>query len=120
MCRYKRGSMELKDVTMNWPGALFACSFGAALTCCLQLMHEYPLFGRFVCCAGIGYLLVDWLGLDAQLQAKQEEVVGLEKQVLVLKSAMHDLSVRYGELEGKYRKACFRINPARSLSTSCL
>lgn len=110
--------MELKDVTMNWTGVLFACAFGAALTCCLELMAAYSLLKTFVFCAGLGYLLVDWLGLDAQLQAKQEEVVELEKQVLVLKTGMHELTVRFGELEGKYRKACFRNAPVRSLSTS--
>ena len=112
--------MELKDATRmkDWTGVLFAGGIGLTMTCILELMAALPLLKSFVYCAGLGYLLMDWMGLDAQLQAKQEEVVDLEKQVLVLKSAMHELTVRFAELEGKYRKAYFRNGPVRSLSTS--
>lgn len=66
--------------------------------------------------------MYDWFVLNTQLEGKIEEVLELEKQVLVLKTGMHDMAVRLSELEGTARRrdAWQRTAVMRDLSTRSL
>lgn len=92
-------------MAMDWMGLLCAGGFAVPVTACLYLMTRHPWVSTFACVVGLGYILGNWMELDTRLQAKTEEVAELEKQVVVLKSAMHEMAVRSSQREAKYKRA---------------
>lgn len=111
--------MELWDVTvMDWARALFAVGFGAMMGGLLRLVVVEPWVGVHVTGAAMAWFMADASGRCDENEALRGEIVELEKQVVVLKSAMHEMAKMQSEMETKYRRA--RFQEGRPLSTSSL
>ena len=110
--------MELGDVvwTMTDTGVTRACislSFGAWLAGMLYLVVQSPWVGVLACGCALGYALCEWWTATCDLQERQEEVAELEKQVVVLKSAMQEMAVLDSVCEARTRKARFLASRER-------
>lgn len=93
---------------------------GVWITAALWLVTRHPWCSVFACAAAVGWLQFDNWAHAGECRAKQEEIVELEKQVVVLRSAMHEMASVNGQLEAVHRRACWRNRPQRNLSTSSL
>lgn len=70
-------------------------------------------------CLGL-YLLENWQ-LHEALREEGERVTELEKQIIVLRGTVGELSLMNSELEAERRRAAFKIRPVRhSLSEPSL
>ena len=97
-----------------------AFSMGVALTGLLFLVTQNPWGSVFACCAGLGWLLIDY-GLTAEaLRVQQEAGTELEKQIVVLRTALHEMAMANSELEASVRLSCPRPKWRRQLSSSSL
>ena len=111
--------MELRDVTMSgidWQRALFAMLLGGGLTGLLRLVTLNPWLGVFVTACTTMWFLAEASDMWAECEGKCHEVVELEKQVVVLKSAMQEMAVMNSELESVNRRLGSR-NRSRSSSS---
>ena len=116
--------MELGVVAMtdfSWVTRICVTWLAAvALTALLFLMTNNPWASVFACGVGLGWLLLDYgLTLEA-LRARQMDIVELEKQIVVMRTALHDMSGTITELEASHRIACLRPRVTRQLSSSSL
>lgn len=115
--------MELRDV--SWMScavtrAGISLSVGAWLAGALFVVVEWPWVGVLACGTVLGYVLCEWWAAMAELRDRQQEVVELEKQVVVLKSAMQEMATLDSVCEARNRRAKFRASRDRWPSTHSL
>ena len=105
----------------NWQAQLIMgwCA-GVWITAALWLVTRHPWCSVFACAAAVGWLQFDNWATMSECRAKQEEIAELEKQVIVLRSAMHEMATVNSELEAVNRRARRRSRPQRDLSTCSL
>jgi hypothetical protein len=96
-----------------------------ALTGMLYLMVANPWANVFACSAGLGWLSLLYCDANSDAQARREEVMELEKQVVVLRSTLQEMAVMHDTLESRVtddmrRRMHFRWRGPHSLSSSSL
>jgi hypothetical protein len=111
-------SMELQDVMMviDWQRALIAGLLGGGVTGLLRLVTLNPWLGVFVTACTTMWFLAEAWDMWNECESKKEDVAELEKQVVVLKSAMQEMALMNSELEVVNRRLGFR-NRSRSSSS---
>ena len=107
-------------VGVEWHRAVFAVLLGAGTTGFIRLITANPWLGVFLTACTTMWYLGEAGELEGEYQAKKEEVVELEKQVIVLKSALHDMATSKSEYETQYRRSRSQGFTGRTLSTSSL
>ena len=122
----RRGASMMMFFFQQWVTriALTWC-MGAGLTGLLFLVTHNPWASVFACGAGVGWLLLDLCETSSEARDRRDEVAELEKQVIVLRSAMQDMAVMHDELETRvdtaaYKRAGFRRRGVHSQSSSSL
>jgi hypothetical protein len=123
--------MELGEI--DWMMADFqwvtriglTCGMAVTLTALLYLVTHNPWASVFACAAGMGWVLLDYCQVCAEERARCDEVVELEKQVVVLRSTLQEMAVMHETLESQvsdemYKRICFRRRGPHSLSSSSL
>ena len=112
--------MELKDVMMmmDWPWhrVLFAAVLGAGTTGCIRLIMVTPWVGVFVTACTTMWYLGEASELEWENQARKAEVAELEKQVVVLRSRLHEMSLANSEPEAVNHSV---VGWRRSISRDC-
>ena len=110
--------MELQDVMMviDWQRALIAGLLGGGVTGLLRLVTLNPWLGVFVTACTTMWFLAEAWDMWNECESKKEDVAELEKQVVVLKSAMQEMALMNSELEVVNRRLGFR-NRSRSSSS---
>jgi hypothetical protein len=93
------------------------------LTGMLYLVTHNPWASVFACAAGMGWVLLDYCQMYAEERARFNEVVELEKQVVVLRSTLQEMAVMHESLESQvseemYKRIRFRRRGSHSLSSS--
>ncbi len=97
-----------------------------ALTGMLYLMVASPWASVFACAAGMVWLELDYCQICSEERARREEVVELEKQVVVLRSTLQEMAVMHDAMESRVtddmhrRMHYFRRRGPHSLSSSSL
>jgi hypothetical protein len=93
------------------------------LTGLLYLVTHNPWASVFACAAGMGWVLLDYCQMCAEERARCNEVVELEKQVVVLRSTLQEMAVMHEELESRVSTEMYKrigCGRRRSLSSSSL
>jgi hypothetical protein len=101
------------------------CGTAVTLTGLLYLVTHNPWASVFACAAGMAWVLMDYCQMCAEERARCNEVVELEKQVVVLRSTLQEMAVMHESLESQvseemYKRIGFRRRGAHSLSSSSL
>jgi hypothetical protein len=110
-------SMELQDVmVIDWQRALFAGLLGGGVTGLLRLVTLNPWLGVFVTACTTMWFLAEACDMWNECESKKEEVAELEKQVVVLKSAMQEMALMDSELKVVNRRLGFRNRSKNSSS----
>lgn len=117
--------MELGDVMLmmdwSWHRVLFAALLGAGTTGCIRLITVNPWVGVFVTACTTMWYLGEASELEWENQARKAEVAELEKQVVALRSALHEMSLANSELEAvNHRMGGWRRSISRDCSTRSL
>lgn len=105
----------------SWPTRIgFGVSTGAWLAALMWLVLRNAYAGVFVVglCLGL-YMLENWQ-LHEAVREETERVTELEKQIIVLRDTVGELSLMNSELEAEHRRAAFRCRPVRHSSASSL
>ena len=93
-------------------------SMGVWMTGALWLIVREP----WVCVFGMGmyegWLLMDCMHLAGEKQAQLEEIMELEKQVIVLRSRLSEMVSENCSLEVRHRRAMLRSSSERSIQSS--
>ena len=71
----------------------FSLAVGVWLGGMLYLMTRTPWVAVFACGFGLGWVLLDNWAMQVEMQERQAEVAELEKQVVALRSSMHEMHV---------------------------
>jgi hypothetical protein len=123
--------MELGEIDWMVPDFVWVTRIGVAgvmavaLTGMLYLMVANPWANVFACSAGLAWLSLLYCDANSDAQARREEVVELEKQVVVLRSTLQEMAVMHESLESQvseemYKRIRFRRRGSHSLSSSSL
>ena len=113
------GHVTHERISESITRACIALSTGVWLASLLYVVVRNPWAGVLACGSVLGFVLCEWWSTVCELRDRQEEVVELEKQVVVLKSAMQEMAVLDSVSEGRMRRAQFRA-AGRALSASSL
>ena len=105
---------------VDWQRALFAMLLGGGLTGLLRLVTLNPWLGVFVTACTTMWFLAEASDMWAECEGKCHEVVELEKQVVVLKSAMQEMAVMNSDQETRYRRHSLRESKAHFSSSNSL
>ena len=90
----------------------FSLAVGVWLGGMLYLMTRTPWVAVFACGFGLGWVLLDNWAMQVEMQERQAEVAELEKQVVALRSSMHEMHV--GDWKARCRKSR-SLNSSRSI-----
>ena len=105
----------------GWPTRIgFGVSIGAWLTGLLWMVLRSPLLAVFLTGVALGLCILENCWLSEVTRARADEIVELEKQVVVLKSTIHGMSLYNHGLEVEHRRAAFRGRLSRGHSVSSL
>jgi hypothetical protein len=105
----------------DWPTRIgFGVSIGAWLTGLLWMVLRSPLLAVFVTGVALGLYILENCWLSEVARARADGIVELEKQVVSLRSTIHEMSLRTRGLEVEHRRAAFRNRLTRGLSVSSL
>jgi hypothetical protein len=105
----------------GWPTRIgFGVSIGAWLTGLLWMVLRSPLLAVFLTGVALGLCILENCWLSEVTRARADEIAELEKQVVVLRSTIHGMSLYNHGLEAEHRRAAFRGRLSRGLSVSSL
>ena len=96
----------------------FSLSFGAWMCGILWVLAREPWSGVFGCGVCVGWLLMDRVFFDEAKRALEHKIKELEKQVIVLRSRLTEISLGHSELEAQYRRVAFRHRDREGTSSS--
>ena len=97
--------MLVKETCMKMAGSVL---IGAWLACALYLVVRNPWFAVLGCGTALGRAWFICWEAEHELRARLEDITELEKQVVALRAAMHEMSVMNNELETVNRKLAYR------------
>jgi hypothetical protein len=103
--------MELGEVMLvKDTGTKVAVSalIGAWLACALYLVVRNPWFAVLGCGTVLGRVLLMLWEAEHELRARLDDITELEKQVVAIRAAMHEMCVMNNELETVNRKLAFQ------------
>ncbi len=97
--------MLVRETCMKMAGSVL---IGAWLACALYLVVKNPWFAVLGCGTVLGRVLLMLWEAEHELRARLEDITELEKQVVALRAAMHEMSVMNCDVETVNRKLAFR------------
>ena len=98
----------------------FSACVAAWVTGLLWLVTQNALVGVFILGGCVGLYMIENWSLKAEVTELQAGTAELEKQVVVLRTAIHELSLANSELEVECRRAMFRRGLSRGGSCNSL
>lgn len=98
----------------------FSACVAMWVTGLLWLVTRNALAGVFVMGGVVGLYMIENWALKAEVRELRDGGMELEKQVVVLRSTIHELSLVNSELEVECRRAIFRKGLTRGGSCSSL
>lgn len=105
----------------SWPTRIgFGVSTGAWLAALMWLVLRNAYAGVFVVGLCLGLFMLENWQLHEAVREETERVTELEKQIIVLRGTVGELSLMNSELEAEHRRAAFRARPVRHPSASSL
>ena len=96
----------------------FSISMGMWMTGALWLIVRQPWTSVFGVGMYAGWLLMDCMHLASEKQAQQDEIRELEKQVVVLRSRLSEMTRENSQLEVRHRRAMLRGNSERFVQST--
>lgn len=98
----------------------FSACVAVWVTGLLWLVTRDALVGVFILGGVVGLYMIENWSLKAEVHELQEGTAELEKQMVVLRTAVHELSLANSELEVECRRALFRRGLTRGGSCNSL
>ena len=98
----------------------FSACVAIWVTGLLWLVTRNALVGVFILGGCVGLYMIENWSLKAEVTELQGGMVELEKQVVVLRSTIHEMSLVNSELEVECRRALFRKGLSRGGSCNSL
>ena len=100
----------------DWQARLsVACCAGVWITAALWMTTGNPWCSVFACAAAVGWLQFDNWATVGECHARQETIMELEKQVVALRTTMHDMAATSSERVRGWRSMSNRDLSTRSL-----
>ena len=98
---------------MDWQRTLFAGLLGGGMTGMFWLVTSNPWPGVFLTACTTMWFLAEARDMRIECECRKEEVAGLERQVVMLKRAIHEMAVQ--EAKQSLRRGAGPFSSSNSL-----